>query len=56
MPHIDSVHTAAVQQLWPNGYSGWLPPTSGSQDGSDAVAGFPSVSARWIAWVGRQKL
>jgi hypothetical protein len=28
---------------------------SGNHVGSGEVAGFPSVSARWIAWLGRQK-
>ena len=51
----DSV-TEPVKQEWPDGYSGWLPTTNGSQVGSAVVAGFPSVSARWIAWLGRQKL
>ena len=46
--------TPAVKQAWPDGYSGWLPVTSGSHVGSGDVAGFPSVSARWIAWFGRQ--
>ena len=42
--------TPAVKQPCPDGYSGWLPVTSGSQVGSGFVA------ARWIAWFGRQNM
>ena len=47
----DSV-TAPVKHEWPDGYSGWLPTTCGSQVASLTVSGLLSVSARWIAWLG----
>ena len=48
--------TPAVKHAWPDGYSGWLPVISGSQVASGVVAAFPSLSARWMAWFGRQSM
>ena len=57
--------TALLTQLWPEGWSGKLGSiragvvgvagsNSGRQFGSASVAGLPSVSARWMASIGRQ--
>jgi hypothetical protein len=41
---------------WPDGYSGWFGVAkSGIHDGSELVAGLPSVLGRGIAVTGRQK-
>ena len=47
--------TEVEKQAWPDVYSGWFTVSRAVHDGSASVASFPSVSARWIAWIGRQK-
>ena len=45
--------TAADQNPWPEGYSGWFTVSNGFQNASASVSGLPSVSASGIAVRGR---
>src|SRR5262245_10654103 len=48
--------TAPLIHVWPDGCSGnGGVASSGVQFGSATVSGFPSLSASWIAVIGRQK-